>query len=105
MQSVYLTWMISALALGVLLLPVFKPPWARLSLPPFVDFFRRYWVHIFIVFAIYNAKDVLDQMDRLLMASTGAILHVLFQGDFLFPSPSRPLDAGGLRLWGSSGMR
>ena len=70
-QSVYLTWMISALALGVLLLPVFKPPWAKLSLPPFVDFFRRYWVHILIVFAIYNAKDVLDQADRLLMASTG----------------------------------
>ena len=71
MQSVYLTWMISALALGVILLPVFKPPWAKLSLPPFVDFFRRYWVHILIVFAIYNAKDTLDQIDRLLMASTG----------------------------------
>ena len=71
MQSVYLTWMISALALGVILLPVFKPPWAKLSLPPFVDFFRRYWVHILIVFAIYNAKDMLDQIDRLLMASTG----------------------------------
>ncbi len=71
MQSVYLTWMISALALGVLLLPVFKPPWARLSLPPFVDFFRRYWVHILIVFVIYNLKDGLDQIDRVLMASTG----------------------------------
>ncbi len=71
MQSVYLTWMISALALGVLLLPVFKPPWAKLSLPPFVDFFRRYWVHILIVFSIYNLKDGLDQIDRLLMASTG----------------------------------
>ena len=71
MQSIYLTWMISALALGVILLPVFKPPWAKLSLPPFVDFFRRYWVHILIVFAIYNAKDSLDQIDRLLMASTG----------------------------------
>ena len=71
MQSVYLTWMISALALGVLLLPVFKPPWAKLSLPPFVDFFRRYWVHVLIVFSIYNLKDGLDQIDRLLMASTG----------------------------------
>lgn len=71
MQSVYLTWMISALALGVILLPVFKPPWANISLPPFVDFFRRYWVHILIVFAIYNAKDALDQIDRVLMASTG----------------------------------
>jgi membrane-associated phospholipid phosphatase len=71
MQSVYLTWMISALALGVLLLPVFKPPWAKLSLPPFVDFFRRYWIHILIVFTIYNLKDGLDQLDRVLMASTG----------------------------------
>ena len=71
MQSVYLTWLISALALGVILLPVFKPPWANVSLPPFVDFFRRYWVHILIVFFIYNAKDGLDQIDRLLMASTG----------------------------------
>lgn len=71
MQSVYLTWMISALALGVILLPVFKPPWAKISLPPFVDFFRRYWIHILIVFAIYNAKDGLDQIDRVLMASTG----------------------------------
>jgi membrane-associated phospholipid phosphatase len=71
MQSVYLTWMISALALGVLLLPVYKPPWAKLSLPPFVDFFRRYWVHILIVFTIYNLKDGLDQLDRVLMASTG----------------------------------
>jgi len=63
--------MISALALGVLLLPVFKPPWAKLSLPPFVDFFRRYWIHILIVFTIYNLKDGLDQLDRVLMASTG----------------------------------
>lgn len=71
MQSIYLTWMISALALGVILLPVFKPPWAKLSLPPFVDFFRRYWVHLLIVFSIYNAKDGIDQIDRVLMASTG----------------------------------
>lgn len=71
LQSIYLTWMISALALGVILLPVFKPPWANLSLPPFVDFFRRYWIHILIVFTIYNAKDGIDQIDRVLMASTG----------------------------------
>lgn len=71
LQSIYLTWLISALALGVLLLPVFKPPWAKLSLPPFVDFFRRYWIHILIVFTIYNAKDGIDQIDRVLMASTG----------------------------------
>jgi len=71
MQGVYLTWMISALALGVLLLPVFKPKWMELKLSTFVDFFRRYWIHIMILFTIYNAKDGLDEIDRILMASTG----------------------------------
>jgi len=32
---------------------------------------RRYWIHILIVFMIYNAKDFLDQIDRILMASAG----------------------------------
>ena len=71
MQGVYLTWMISALALGVLLLPVFKPKWMELRLSTFVDFFRRYWIHVLILFLIYNAKDGLDEIDRILMASTG----------------------------------
>ena len=71
MDGVYLTWMISALALGVILLPVFKPPWMELKLSTFVDFFRRYWIHILMLFMIYNAKDSLDQVDRILMANTG----------------------------------
>lgn len=71
MQSVYLTWMISALTLGVILLPVFKPKWMELRLSTFVDFFRRYWIHVLILFMIYNAKDGLDEIDRILMASTG----------------------------------
>ena len=71
MQGVYLTWMISALALGVILLPVFKPKWMELRLTTFVDFFRRYWIHVLILFMIYNAKDGLDEVDRILMASTG----------------------------------
>jgi len=71
MQGVYLTWMITALALGVILLPVFKPKWMELRLTTFVDFFRRYWIHILILFMIYNAKDGLDEVDRILMASTG----------------------------------
>ncbi len=71
MQGVYLTWMISALALGVILLPVFKPKWMELKLTTFVDFFRRYWIHIVILFVIYNAKDGLDEIDRILMANTG----------------------------------
>ena len=71
MQGIYLTWMISALALGVILLPVFKPKWMEVRLTTFVDFFRRYWIHVLILFMIYNAKDGLDEVDRILMASTG----------------------------------
>ena len=71
MDGIYLTWLVSALALGVLLLPVFKQPWMKLTLPTFIDFFRRYWIHIVIVFLIYNSKDILDQLDRIIMANTG----------------------------------
>ena len=71
MDGIYLSWMVSALALGVILLPVFKPPWIKITLPTFVDFFRRYWIHILIVFVIYNSKDILDQLDRIIIANTG----------------------------------
>ena len=71
MDGIYLTWMISALALGVILLPIFKPPWMKITLPTFVDFFRRYWIHLLIVFIIYNSKDILDQLDRIIIANTG----------------------------------
>ncbi|RJU97578.1 MAG: inositol phosphorylceramide synthase [Candidatus Poseidoniales archaeon] len=71
MDGIYLTWMVSALALGVVLLPVFKQPWMKVTLPTFIDFVRRYWIHILIVFTIYNSKDALDQLDRLIMANTG----------------------------------
>jgi membrane-associated phospholipid phosphatase len=71
LDGIYLTWLITALALGVLLLPVFKQPWMKITLPTFIDFFRRYWIHIVIVFLIYNSKDILDQLDRIIMANTG----------------------------------
>ena len=71
MDGVYLTWLISALAVGVFLMPYFKPPWAKLTLSGFVDFIRRYWLHLLIALSIYNAKDFLDQIDRILMARTG----------------------------------
>jgi hypothetical protein len=70
-DGVYLTWLISALAVGVFLMPYFKPPWAKLTLSGFVDFIRRYWLHLLIALSIYNAKDWLDQIDRILMARTG----------------------------------
>ena len=71
MDGIYLTWVISALAVGVFLMPYFKPPWAKLTLSGFIDFIRRYWVHLLIALSIYNAKDFLDQIDRILMARTG----------------------------------
>ena len=71
MDGIYLTWLISALAVGVFLMPYFKPPWAKLTLSGFVDFIRRYWLHLLIAIVIYNAKDWLDQIDRMLMARTG----------------------------------
>ena len=52
-------------------MPLIKPPWATITLHGFIDFLRRYWMHIAIVLFIYNAKDFLDEIDRLLMANTG----------------------------------
>ena len=52
-------------------MPIVKPPWARISISGFVDFIRRYWLHVLILFSIYNAKDFLDQVDRIIMANTG----------------------------------
>tara|TARA_B110000444_G_scaffold48486_1_gene44314 strand:+ start:14989 stop:17076 length:2088 start_codon:yes stop_codon:yes gene_type:complete len=80
MDGIYLSWLVSALALGVILLPVFKPPWMKITLPTFVDFFRRYWIHILIVFVIYNSKDILDQLDRIIIANTGLDMTPLIYG-------------------------
>ena len=76
MDGVYLTWLISALAVGVLLMPVVKPPWAKVTLHGFIDFLRRYWLHFGIVLTIYNAKDFLDEVDRILMANTDGMLNM-----------------------------
>ena len=40
MDGVYLTWLISALAIGVLLMPLIKPPWAKVTSDGFIDFFE-----------------------------------------------------------------
>ncbi len=71
MDGIYLTWLISALAIGVLMMPIVKPPWSKITLEGFIDFIRRYWIHILLVLIIYNAKDFLDEVDRILMANTG----------------------------------
>jgi hypothetical protein len=80
MDGIYLTWMISAMTLGILLMPVFKPPWVKVTLPAFIDLFRRYWIHMVIVFIIYNSKDLLDQVDRIIIANTGLDMTPLIYG-------------------------
>ena len=52
-------------------MPYFKPPWANMTLSGFVDFIRRYWLHLLLALSIYNAKDFLDQIDRIFMARSG----------------------------------
>ena len=76
MEGVYVTWLVSALAIGVILMPVVKPPWAKVTLHGFIDFLRRYWLHLGIVLVIYNAKDFLDEVDRILMANTDGMLNM-----------------------------
>ena len=76
MDGVYLTWLISALTIGVLLMPLVKPPWAKVTVHGFIDFLRRYWLHLAIVLLIYNAKDFLDEIDRILMANTDGMLNM-----------------------------
>lgn len=67
--GVYITWVTGAIITSVLLMPLFKPPWARLRLTSFQDFFRRYWMHGMIVFSVYLWKDLFDGIDRMLMAN------------------------------------
>ncbi len=76
MDGVYLTWLVSALAIGVLLMPLIKPPWAKVTMDGFIDFLRRYWLHLGMVLLIYNAKDFLDEVDRILMANTDGMLNM-----------------------------
>ncbi len=68
--GVYITWVTSALLGGILLMPLFKPLGKKVTLAGFVDMFRRYWLHIALVFSIYLWKDLLDGLDRILMANT-----------------------------------
>jgi len=68
--GVYITWVTSALLGGILLMPLFKPLGRRVTLAGFIDMFRRYWLHIALVFSIYLWKDLLDGLDRILMANT-----------------------------------
>jgi membrane-associated phospholipid phosphatase len=69
-SGIYLTWITGAIVLTLALMPIFKPNYAKISISGFIDMFRRYWAHMIIVFSIYLWKDLLDQLDRTLMANT-----------------------------------
>ena len=69
-SGIYISWLVGAILLSIALMPLMKPPWAKIRISGFVDMFRRYWVHMIAVFSVYLWKDILDQLDRTLMANT-----------------------------------
>jgi|TARA_B110000438_G_scaffold151003_1_gene145102 membrane-associated phospholipid phosphatase len=68
--SIYLTWVTGAIIISLGLMPLFKPDYAKIRISGFIDMFRRYWAHMIVVFSVYLWKDLLDQLDRILMANT-----------------------------------
>ena len=68
--GIYITWVTGAIIISIAMIPIFKPPFARVSADGFIDMFRRYWAHMIVVFSVYLWKDVLDGLDRVLMANT-----------------------------------
>ena len=68
--GIYGTWVTGAIITSLILMPILKPPWARITLSGFQDMFRRYWMHGLVVFSIYIWKDIFDGVDRILMANT-----------------------------------
>ena len=68
--GIYITWVTGAILISISLMPLLKPTFAKMSADGFIDMFRRYWAHMIIVFSVYLWKDVLDGLDRVLMANT-----------------------------------
>ena len=68
--SIYLTWITGAIVISIAMMPFFKPDYAKIRISGFVDMFRRYCAHMIVVFSVYLWKDLLDQLDRILMANT-----------------------------------
>jgi membrane-associated phospholipid phosphatase len=68
--GIYITWVTGAILISIAMIPFFKPPYAKISADGFIDMFRRYWAHMAIVFSVYLWKDLLDGLDRVLMANT-----------------------------------
>jgi membrane-associated phospholipid phosphatase len=68
--GIYITWVTGAILLSIIFMPIFRPPYAKITVDGFIDMFRRYWAHIIIVFSVYIWKDLFDGLDRSLMANT-----------------------------------
>jgi membrane-associated phospholipid phosphatase len=68
--GIYITWVTGSILISIAMIPIFKPPYARISADGFIDMFRRYWAHMIVVFSVYLWKDLLDGLDRVLMANT-----------------------------------
>lgn len=68
--GIYITWVTGGIIISIAMIPIFKPPYARMSADGFIDMFRRYWAHMIVVFSVYLWKDLLDGLDRVLMANT-----------------------------------
>ena len=68
--GIYITWITGSIIISIAMIPIFKPPYAKVSIDGFVDMFRRYWAHMIVVFSVYIWKDLLDGLDRVLMANT-----------------------------------
>ena len=77
-SGIYISWLMGAILISVALMPLMKPPWAKIQMSGFVDMFRRYWAHMFVVFSVYLWKDLLDQLDRILMANTQLDMTLTF---------------------------
>ncbi len=69
-SGIYLTWITGAIIISISLMPFFKPDYAKIRISSFIDMFRRYWAHMIVVFSVYLWKDLLDQLDRIIMANT-----------------------------------
>ena len=69
-SGIYITWITGAILISVVMMPIFKPPYAKVRIEGFIDMFRRYWAHMIVVFSVYLWKDILDGLDRILMANT-----------------------------------
>ena len=69
-SGIYITWITGAILISIAMMPIFKPPYAKVRIEGFIDMFRRYWAHMIVVFSVYLWKDILDGLDRILMANT-----------------------------------